>query len=104
MREVLHWTQLVGKNSSLPFSVPFTLENGFEQLAAVFSKVSLTRYPDGLKVTETKPLIAYILSNVPSGELIESKLVNVANELNKELETKGEISITKDSGLFEAVK
>jgi ubiquinone/menaquinone biosynthesis C-methylase UbiE len=104
MREALHWTQQVSRDSHLPFSVPFTLENGFEQLALVFSKVNLTRYPDGLKVIETKPLIAYILSNVPSGDLVESELVNVENELNKELETKGEISITKDSGLFEAVK
>jgi SAM-dependent methyltransferase len=104
IREALHWTQRVSKNSSLPFSVPFTLENGFEQLVSVFSKVNLTRYPDGLKVTETKPLIAYILSNVPSGDLVESELVNVETELNKHLETNGEISITKDSGLFEAVK
>ena len=104
MREAIRWSQQVSRESSLPFSVPFTLENGFDQLSTVFSKVDLIRYPDSLKVTEIKPLIAYILSNVPTGDLIESELTNVEKELNKELEAKGEISITKDSGLFEAVK
>jgi SAM-dependent methyltransferase len=104
MREAIHRTQQVSRESSVPFSVPFTLENGFDQLASVFSNVNLIRYPDSLKVTEIKPLIAYILSNVSAGELVESELVNVEKELNKELETKGEISITKDSGLFEAIK
>jgi ubiquinone/menaquinone biosynthesis C-methylase UbiE len=104
MREATHWTQQVSRESSLPFSVPFTLENGFDQLASVFSMVNLVRYPDSLKVTEVKPLIAYILSNVSAGVLVESELINVEKELNKELETKGQISITKDSGLFEATK
>ena len=104
MREALHWTQQVGGETFARPSVPFTLENGFDQLASVFSKVTLTRYLDGLKVTEAKPLLAYILSNVPKGDLVESELKNVEMEMNEELRTKGEISITKDSGLFEAIK
>ncbi len=104
MREALHWTQQVGGEAFARPSVPFTLENGFDQLASIFSNVTLTHYPDSLKVTEVKPLIAYILSNVPTGDLVESELVNVEKELNKELETKGEIFITKDSGMFEAIK
>lgn len=104
MREALRWTQQVGKETLASFSVPFTLENGFDQLTPVFSNVILTRYPDSLTVTEVKPLIAYILSNVPTGDLVESELMNVEKELNEELKTNGKISITKDSGLFEAVK
>lgn len=104
MRETTHWTQQISKESSLPFSVPFTLENGLDQLSSVFSKVDLTRYSDSLKVTEIKPLVAYILSNVSAGELVESELRNVEMELKKELETKGEINITKDVGLFQAIK
>jgi ubiquinone/menaquinone biosynthesis C-methylase UbiE len=104
MHEAIRWTQQVSRESSLPFSVPFTLENGYDQLASIFSKVGLTRYSDSLKVTEVKPLIAYILSNISAGDLLESELINVEERLNKELETKGEISITKDSGLFEAIK
>ena len=104
MREASHWTKRIGKGTMASFSVPFTLENGFEQLAAVFSQVELTRYPDSLKVTEVKPLIAYILSNVPTGDLIEAELAGMEKELEQELKTKGEIFITKDSGLFDAIK
>jgi SAM-dependent methyltransferase len=104
MREALDWTQQVGGEAFARPSVPFTLENGFDQLASVFSRVTLTRYPDSLKVTESKPLIAYILSNVPTGDIVESELRNVEKELNDELETKGEILITKDTGLFETIK
>lgn len=104
MREALRWTQQVGGETFGRLSVPFTLENGFEQLNTVFSNVTLVRYIDGLKVTEVKPLIEYILSNVPKGKLIESELRDVEIELNKVLKTKGEIIITKDSGLFEATK
>ena len=104
MREALHWTKRVGRETMASVSVPFTLENGFDQLASVFSTVELTCYPDSLKVTEVKPLVAYILSNVSAGDLIESELKNVEQELEEELKTKGEIFITKDSGLFEAIK
>lgn len=104
MREATHWTQQVSRESPLPFSVPFTLENGLDQLSSLFSKVGLARYPDSLRVTELKPLVAYILSNVPAGDLVESELLNLEMELKKELETKGEIHVAKDSGLFEAIK
>ena len=104
MREALHWTQQVGGETFARPSVPFTLEIGSDQLASVFSMVTLIRYTDKLKVTEVNPLIAYILSNVPKGDLVESELKKVEMELNEELRTKGDISITKDSGLFEAVK
>ena len=104
MREALQWTKRIGKETMASVSVPFTLENGFEQLVSVFSNVELTRYPDSLKVTEVKPLIAYILSNVSAGDVIESGLAGVKKELQEELKAKGEIFITKDSGLFEAIK
>ena len=104
MREASHWSRQVSREFRLPFSVSFILENGFDQLTSIFSNVNLTRYPDSLKVTEIKPLIAYILSNVSAGDLIESELINVEKELDEELKEKGEIFITTDSGLFEAIK
>ena len=104
MREITPWINQLSKEPSLPFSVPFTLENGLGQLSPIFSKVELISYLDGLKVIEAKPLMAYILSNVSAKDLIESELSSVENELNKELKTKGEILITKDVGLFEAIK
>lgn len=104
MSEVIPWMEQINRKHSLPFSVPFPLENGFDQLASIFSKVDRMRYPDSLKVTEVDPLLAYILSNVPAGDLVESELIHVKMQLEKELEAKGQIFISKDSGLFEAVK
>jgi putative IMPACT (imprinted ancient) family translation regulator len=37
-------------------------------------------------------------------ELSESELATLESDLEKELEEKGSIFITKDSGLFEAIK
>lgn len=104
MREVTDWTQQVSKESQFPFSVSFTLENGLDQLSSVFSGVELMRYPDSLQVTEVKPLVAYILSNLSAGELVDSELRKLEVELENKLKTKGAIHITKDIGLFEAIK
>ena len=86
------------------FAQSFTLENGLEQLKPLFPNIQLTRYSDSLRVTEIEPLIAYIRSSIRASELSEEKLEQVRTELKKVLVTKGEILITKDSGLFEAIK
>jgi len=86
------------------YANPFTLENGLEQLQAVFATVTLSRYEDSLKVTEVEPIMAYIRSSMRSTELSEEELVKVQANLEKELKEKGQIFIRKDSGLFEAIK
>jgi len=82
----------------------FTLENGAEQLKPFFSDVSVSRYDDSLRVTELEPLIAYIRSMVSVSDLQEDKLEILKQEFKKRLEERGEIFVTKASGLFEAVK
>ena len=84
--------------------VSFTLENGAEQLKPFFSGVSLSRYEDNLRVTELKPLIAYIRSMVSVSDLQEDKLETLTQEFRTSLEENGEVFVTKASGLFEAVK
>jgi hypothetical protein len=69
-----------------------------------FSQVAISRYEDNLFVTEIEPLIAYIRSGVRVTELSENELASLRLDLEKELKAKGGIFITKDSGLFEAVK
>lgn len=86
------------------FSNPFTLENGFEQLNAVFSQVQKSQYVDNLQVTEIELLIAYIRSSIGALDLSEDKLGRLKKDLKATLEKEGKISITKDSGLFEAIK
>ena len=86
------------------YANPFTLESGLEQLKPFFPNVTLSRYEDNLQVTETEPIMAYIRSSLRATELSESELAQVRVDLEKELKEKGRIFITKDSGLFEAVK
>jgi hypothetical protein len=83
---------------------PFTLENGLQQLKAFFSHIELKRYNDSLRITEIEPLMAYICSSTSAAGVSESALAVVRTELDQELQSNGEIFVTKDSGLFVAVK
>ena len=82
---------------------PFTLENGAELIARFFPDVSLSRYKDGLAVTELEPLLAYILSS--ELELAGERIEQFRKYLEGEFELLGGIvRITKDSGIFIAHK
>jgi SAM-dependent methyltransferase len=85
-------------------SLSFTLENGLEQLEPFFPGVSLSRYEDNLRVTELEPIMAYIRSGISFYDLKKDELEKLQQELQAELNQKGEIFISKDSGLFEALK
>jgi ubiquinone/menaquinone biosynthesis C-methylase UbiE len=103
--EINRWLKQVSPDTDFaPFSNTFTLENGSEQLAPFFTRIEIKRYDDSLRVTELEPLIAYIRSTFKASELSESALENVRHELVNLLETESEILITKDSGLFKAIK
>jgi len=105
MQEMNEWLGRVssGKLSGI-FSLPFVMENGLEQLKPFFRDITLTRYPDNLEVTEVEPIIGYIRSAITSSDLLEDELMKVQQELQTTLSQKGKISISKDSGLFEAIK
>lgn len=105
MKEMMGWYARVHVSKIWDsFASPFTLENGMEQLRLYFSRVTLSRYEDNLIVTELQPLMDYLRSGLRVAELSESDLATLEVELEKELQEKGSIFITKDSGLFEAVK
>ena len=86
------------------FVNPFTLENGLGQMQKVFSQVKRAQYADSLEVTEIDPLIAYIRSSISTTDLSEEKLDELKKDLSAALKKEGKIFITKDSGLFEALK
>jgi hypothetical protein len=86
------------------FANPFTLENGLEQLELYFPKVAISRYEDNLEIREIEPIVAYIRSGIRVSELSEHELASLRLDLEKELKEKGKIFISKDSGLFEAIK
>jgi hypothetical protein len=85
-------------------TAPFVLENGLEQLEPYFSEVKLSRYDDNLQVTDVELLMAYIRSMIRAGELSKPEFASLRQDLEKEVHEKGQIFISKDSGLFEAVK
>lgn len=105
MKELTDWLQRVDNDNDFsPFILPFTLENGKEQLEKVFSEVTLSRYEDSLQVTDVDLLIAYLRSAIRASEVSEDELAKVKIDLEKELKKNGRIFISKDSGLFEALK
>jgi SAM-dependent methyltransferase len=84
------------------FSQQFGLENGGDQISQWFNKVTLHRYEDGLVVTETGPLIAYVLSTSSGTAIIGDRIPEFTQFLEDELAAHGAIHITKDTGMFEA--
>jgi len=104
MHEIMDWFRRIHEAAVWEsFVVDFTLENGMEQLQPFFSQVAFSRYEDNLQVTEIQPLMDYILSSIRVQELPKEKLELLRQNLEKELQEKGSIFITKDSGLFEAI-
>lgn len=105
LAEINQWFNQVSPDTGFaPFANTFTLDNGLEQLTPFFSHVEIKRYDDNLRVTAVEPLVAYIRSMFRVKELSEPALANVSQEFEKLLKTHGEIFVTKDSGLFKAVK
>jgi len=82
----------------------FLLENGGAQLAEWFAGITVSRYPDSLVVTEVQPLIDYILSGAGSSTIESSKVTGLTDSLECRLALEGAIHITKDSGMFRALR
>jgi ubiquinone/menaquinone biosynthesis C-methylase UbiE len=105
MREMMDWNRRVHVGKVWEsVTNPFTLENGLGQLQPYFRQVDLSHYADNLQVTEVAPIMAYIRSGIRAAELSEGDLASLQHDLEKELQQKGTIFISKDSGLFEAIK
>lgn len=105
MKEMNVWLHRVSQGNYVSHATAaFTLENGLEQLQPYFSHVTMSRYADGLRVTELSPLIHYIHSMVSPSDLQQEELERLQQQLQAGLSQNGEIAITKDSGLFEAIK
>lgn len=105
LKEITNWFRQIHKSEVWDsFANLFTLENGLAQLQPFFPNVTLSRYVDSLHVTELEPLVAYFRSGIRAGELSDEEFAKLQVDLEKELKEKGRIFITKDSGLFEAVK
>lgn len=87
-----------------PPHLSFNLDNGAEMLAAQFGHVSLHHFDNTLVVTESEPLIAYMVSMTPQSaiELHERIYKDVGPLVQRALDEHGEIRLTANAGLFEA--
>lgn len=81
----------------------FNLEHGADELKQWFVDVKLYRYPDALLVTEAEPLVAFVLSMQPQ-PLSAARRAEFVAFVEQELARTGAIRITKDSGLFVALR
>ena len=90
------------------FSIPrmtestarFGLESGEGYMRRAFSEVKLERYPDSLVVTEAEPLMDYIGSMRVRSRVTDEQIAALRRHVEDEIAARGEIRITKDSGMF----
>jgi len=82
----------------------FNLEHGSEDLSRCFSRITVRVTDDALAVTETEPLIAFILSLPVQSFMTDEKLQRLRESIDQEIKANGAIRITKSTGMFEALR
>ena len=79
----------------------FGLENGESILKKYFSNVQRMDYQDSLEITESKPLIDYIMScHGNQNEILGPRLNEFKEYIEELLKNSGKIVVTKQAGLF----
>lgn len=82
----------------------FLLENGGAELARWFDQVELRRYEDGLIVPEAEPIVAFMLSMADTIRISAEDRAAIVAAIQQQIDADGPLRITKDSGLFVAVR
>jgi SAM-dependent methyltransferase len=93
-----------GIDTSFRFGKLFGLENGLNQLTPWFSNIAVRRYEDALEITESGPLMDYVLSGFLNSRLTDTALIQLRYTIDEEIARRGAFHITKDSGLLVAEK
>ena len=88
---------MVGRSTS-----HFPLEDAAEQIAPWFEHIEIRRRENALVVTEAEPLIAFMLSSLPSSAVSAEQLQLLRTIVDQELAQDGAIHITSDAGLVMA--
>lgn len=107
MRELIEWGRKLGAARWVGFresELSFSIENGESQLSKWFGDVRFERYEDHLLVTEVEPLVEYVLSMLADPAESEREARLWRGFLGEVLAKHGVILITKDTGLFTAVR
>jgi len=77
----------------------FPLKDAAEQMALWFEHIEIHRRENALVVTEAEPLIAFMLSSLPSSAVNAEQLQLLRTIVDQELAQNGAIHITNDAGL-----
>ncbi|GIV95507.1 MAG: hypothetical protein KatS3mg057_0164 [Herpetosiphonaceae bacterium] len=104
LQELSELASRFGYDTPLARELSFNLEHGAAELEPWFASVTLRRYEDGLAITETAPLIDYLLSLSAKGTLSNDRLEQLKSYVERELAQHGAVRVTKDTGLFIATK
>ena len=81
------------------------LENGESILSKYFSNIQRMDYRDSLEITESKPLIDYIMScHGNQNEILGSRLNEFKEYIEELLKNNGKIVVTKQAGLLKCYK
>jgi ubiquinone/menaquinone biosynthesis C-methylase UbiE len=81
----------------------FTLDTGLDELSHWFSSARLAKYDDRLLVTECDPLLSFVLASCRE-EVGKDKRLKLAQFLQDELDAHQAIHVTRDIGIFEAIR
>lgn len=81
----------------------FNLQSGRDQLQPLFADVELRPYPDSLEVDDPEAIVHFVQSSLVFA-LSSPTVTRLRDLLHQQLESKGVIAITKESGLFIARK
>ena len=82
-------------------SEPFNLENAAEQLTPFFEVVDVRHFEDGLVVTETEPLVDYILSTLDLSASQQERIPGIRRLIQEQIEAQGAVRIAKSTGQIE---
>jgi ubiquinone/menaquinone biosynthesis C-methylase UbiE len=81
----------------------FSMENGEDLLNQDFKDIHFLEYPDSLLVDQVEPIIRYIRSYTKLEET-DARTTELRDFLQRQITKNGSIQITKESGMFVAVK
>jgi SAM-dependent methyltransferase len=79
--------------------LPFRLDNGPDLLKPYFSTINLVMHDDSLHITQTEPLVNYLLSMSPE-PLSDAALGKLHTTITDRIAQDGAIDIPKETGLF----
>lgn len=104
---LLELRQLISSVTNQPERIVergFSLENGAGYLQKQFANVTMVQQPNDLRVTETLPLIDYILSGAPftMNPVSDTDMTEFRTRIQREIDEKGAFHITKTVGMFVA--